>query len=68
MEVVKVKQYSSTNKYVLLIDGVPVAITRGGARASLLMQYVEGFDVDIQDGRLKKVLDKYREEKLRGEK
>ena len=74
IKVSKIKQYNSTYKYVLLVDGNPVCITRSGNRMSECVQYLNGYNADINDGTVRKVLDKYRlpsvnkETKKRGEK
>lgn len=56
----KAKQYNSTYKHVLLIDGIPVCITESENRMSDCIRYVNGYDADINDGSVKKVLDKYK--------
>lgn len=56
----KVKQYNSTYKHVLLIDGIPVCVTESGNRMSECIRYVNGYDADINDGSVRKALDKYR--------
>lgn len=55
-----VKQYNATYKHLILIDGEPDCITDSGARASECIQYVNGYDAEINDGAIKKALDKYR--------
>lgn len=59
----RVKQYNSTYKTVISVDGVPVCITRSNKRASDIMSYLSGYEVEINDGKLKKQLDKIRNEK-----
>ena len=59
----RVKQYNSTYKTVISVDGVPVCITRGNKRASDIVSYLSGYDVEISDGKLKKQLDKIRDKK-----
>ena len=56
----RVKQYNSTYKTVIAIDGVPVCITRSNKRASDIVSYLSGYEVEINDGKLKKQLDKIR--------
>lgn len=60
IQVVKVKQYNSTYKHVVIVDGDPVCITEGDKRASECIQYLNGYNVDINDGKIRKILDKYR--------
>ena len=57
----RVKQYNSTYKTVISVDGVPVCITRSNKRASDITTYLSGYDVEINDGKLKKQLDKIRD-------
>lgn len=45
------------------IDGVPVCITRSNKRASDIVSYLSGYEVEINDGKLKKQLDKIRDKK-----
>lgn len=59
----RVKQYNSTYKTVISIDGIPICITRSAKRAGQIASYLEGYDVEINDGALKKQLDKYRNQK-----
>ena len=56
----KVKQYNSTYKHVLMVDGIPVCVTESDKRASECIQYLNGYNADINDGKIKKILDKYR--------
>ena len=55
----KIKQYNSTYKHILVVDGVPVCATQGGKQMSKCIQYLSGYNVNISDGRIKKILDKY---------
>jgi hypothetical protein len=57
---IRVKQYNSTYKTVISVDGIPVCITRGNKRASDIVSYLSGYEVEISDGKLKKNLDKIR--------
>lgn len=56
-----VKQYNSTFKHILIINGNPVAITDSVERVNILESYVKGYDVEINDGAIKKILDKYKQ-------
>lgn len=60
VRVLKVKQYNSTYKRILMIDDNPVCIVASDKRASECIQYLNGYNADINDGKIKKVLDKYR--------
>lgn len=57
----KVKQYNSTYKTIISVDGIPVCITRSNKRASDIVSYLSGYEVEINDGKLKKQLNKIRE-------
>lgn len=54
----RVKQYNSTYKTVISVDGVPICITRSNKRASDIISYLSRYEVEINDGKLKKQLDK----------
>ena len=56
----RVKQYNSTYKTVISVDEVPVCITRSNKRESDIISYLSGYEVEINDGKLKKQLDKIR--------
>lgn len=56
----KIKQYNSTYKHILVVDGEPVCAAQGGKQISKCIQYLSGYNVNISDGRIKKILDKYR--------
>lgn len=62
----KVKQYNSTRKIVVCVDGVPVCITTSSKRAADITAYLEGYDVEIADGKIKRQLDKVRGGHLNG--
>lgn len=59
----RVKQYNSTYKTVISVDGVPVAMTKADKRASDIVAYLNGYDVEINDGTIRKTLDQYRSPK-----
>ena len=55
----RVKQYNSTTKTVIMVNGDPVCIVRGcGKTVSNIIAYLNGYDVPIADGVIKKALDK----------
>ena len=60
---IKVKQYNSTYKIIVLVDGTPICITKSGKRASDIVSYLRGYDVEINDGKIKKQLDKIKDKK-----
>lgn len=53
----KVKQYNSTYKHVLVVDGKPVLITQSANRLSKCIAYLLDKRVEIKDGTIKKILD-----------
>ena len=57
----RVKQYNSTTKTVVMIDGEPLCIVQGcGKTVSNILAYLHGYDVEISDGRIKNLLEKVR--------
>jgi len=47
----RVKQYNSTSKTVVCIDGKPICIVQGcGKTLSNIIAYIQGYDVKITDG------------------
>lgn len=65
----RIKQYNSTHKTVICADDVPVCIVAGkGITVSNVIAYLQGCDVEIKDGAIKKVLDKVREKNTEREK
>lgn len=57
----RIKQYNSTTKTVVMVDGEPICIVSGcGRTVSNIMAYLNGYDVLIADGKIKKMLDKIR--------
>lgn len=55
----RVKQYNSTTKTVIMVNGDPVCIVRGcGKTVSNIIAYLNGYDVLISDNAVKKALDK----------
>lgn len=53
-----IKQYNSTYKHLLIVNGEPICLADGGARLSEFIKYLEGYEADINDGAIKKALDK----------
>jgi len=58
IETYRVKQYNSTFKHVLMIDGKPILITKSPNRLSQCIAYLADKRVEIKDGTIKKLLDK----------
>lgn len=63
IDVKKVKCYNSTYKHVVMVSGEPVCIVDSSKRSSDIVSYLNGYDVVISDGRIKKILDKLRNAK-----
>ncbi len=64
----RVKQYNSTTKTVITVDGDPVCIVAGkGITVSNVIAYLQGCDVEIKDGAIKKDLDKVRKKNTENE-
>lgn len=60
--IIKVKQYNSTYKYIVLHNSAPVCITQSHKRASMIITYLQGYEVPIGDRKIKKKLDQVRKE------
>lgn len=60
ISVIKVKQYSSKYKNILLVDSIPVCITRGRKSLNDCMSYLMTGKPDLKDGKIMRTLDKYR--------
>lgn len=60
IKVIRVKHYNSNYKRLVMVDGEPVCIVSSGKRASECIQYLCGYNADINDGKIKKLLDRYR--------
>lgn len=59
----RIKQYNSTHKTVICINDVPICIVDGcGKTVSNIIAYLNGYDVPIADGKIKRILDKYKAE------
>lgn len=54
----RIKQYNSTYKTVVCVDGKPICIVAGvGKTLSNVIAYLNGYDADIADAKVKKALD-----------
>lgn len=54
----RIKQYNSTYKTVISVNGKPICIVAGvGKTVSNIIAYLNGYDVNIADGKIKKILD-----------
>ena len=60
----RVKQYISICKTVVCVDGEPICIVAGvGKTLSNVIAYLNGYDTDIADGKIKIALDRYKTER-----
>lgn len=50
--ITRVKKYNANYNHVVAVDGKPVAITKSMNRASMIMAYLQGYKVDLNDNRL----------------
>ena len=54
----RVKQYGSTYKYVLMVEGIPVCVVRGSKSLNDCIGYLMNGEPFLKDGKLMKILDK----------
>lgn len=60
----RVKQYNATYKTVVCVDDKPVCIVAGVEKTlSNVIAYLNGYDADIADGKIKIALDRCRTER-----
>lgn len=57
IETYKVKQYNSTYKHLLVVNGKPVLITQSANKLSQCITYLSDKSVEIKDGKIRKILD-----------
>lgn len=53
----RIKQFAARPITVVTVDGVPVVSARGKKTISDIISYLEGYDVNITDGKIKRALD-----------
>lgn len=59
----RIKQYNSTHKTIILVDNEPICIVSGCCKTvSNIVAYLNGYDVPIADGAIKRLLDKVRKD------
>lgn len=57
----RIKQYNSTYKTVICVNGEPICIVDGcGKNVSNIIAYLNGYNVVISDGKIKSILDRYK--------
>ena len=54
----KVKQYGSTYKHILMVEGIPVCIVRGNKSLNDCISYLMNGTPVLKDGKIVKLLDK----------
>lgn len=65
IQVYRVKQYNSTSKSVVVVNGKPICIVQGnGKTLSNIISYLNGYNVEISDKHIEKILDKVIEDEL----
>lgn len=58
---VKVKEYNSTKKHILIVDGNPICIVRGNKSLNDCISYLMNGEPSLKDGRIQKLLDRVKE-------
>lgn len=61
VETYRVKQYSSKSTTVICIDGKPIISIRGKEMIGKILAYLSGYDVELNDKAVKRILDKVKE-------
>ncbi len=59
IKVYRVPQYMSKQVNVICVDGIPVCTARGKKTTSDIVAKLSGYDVEIKDGRINKLIDMY---------
>lgn len=57
----RVKQYNSKPTNVICIDGKPIVSVRGKEMTGKILAYLSGYDVELIDKAVKRILDKVKE-------
>lgn len=57
IKVYRVPQFMSKRVNVICVDGIPFCTARGRKTTSDIIAKLSGYDVDINDGKIKKKLD-----------
>lgn len=55
---IKVKEYNSTKKYILMVESIPVCIIKGNKNLADCISYLMNGEPSLKDGRIAKLLDK----------
>lgn len=62
IKIIKVKQYSSKYVNVILVNNIPICTVRGNKSTSDIIAFLQGYETDIKDGKIKKILELLKEE------
>lgn len=57
IKIIKVKQYSSKYVNVILVNNIPICTVRGNKSTSDIITFLQGYETDIKDGKIKKILE-----------
>ncbi len=58
IKVVRVPQFMSKNVNVIMVDGNPLCTCRGNRTTQSIVAKLQGYDVEIKDGRILKLIEK----------
>lgn len=56
IKVYRVPQFSARNVYVICVDDVPLCTVRGYKSKNAIITKLNGYDIDITDGRIDKLI------------
>lgn len=60
IKVIKVKGYSCPKKHLIMVNDKPLIFVNSMKRASKIVTYLEGYEVEIEDKAVKRLLDQAR--------
>lgn len=58
INIVKIKEYNSTYKHILVVNGTPICIVRGNNSLNDCISYLMNGEPSLKDGKIKRLLDK----------
>lgn len=56
IKVIRIPQYMSKKVNVIIVDGQPLCTCRGNYTTQLIIAKLQGYDVDVKDGRINKLI------------
>lgn len=62
IEVFKVPQFSGKKLNVICVDGIPICTVRGKKNTSNIIAKLSGYDIEVNDGRIDKIITNLRNE------